>query len=388
MKTINDVLIEFKEKPKLAETLPVLTLTERKGFILQSEKFNKRVAKEDTSSYKVISELDIAFNPYLLWAGAVAQNTIVCRGVISPLYPTFRVREGYDPGYISRLLLAPDLISAYDSIAYGSVPRRRRSSVADFLTLPLPSLPPLPEQRRIAAILDHADAIRTKRRKVLSQFDYLRRAVFREMFGEIRQSNWSRITLGELAPQIDSGKSPKCESRPANANETGVLKLSAVTYGEFRQNENKAFLGASESMTVNEVHAGDVLMTRKNTRELVGAVALVEAVRPNLLMPDLIFRLHLDESRLNRYYFQSLMMNPDKRNEVRDLSSGSASSMPNISKARLAKLPLEIPPLTLQQTFADRIQHLNTQRLAVERALAADNELFASLQSRAFRGEL
>lgn len=62
--------------------------------------------------------------------------------------------------------------------------------------------------------------------------------------------------------------------------------------------------------------------------------------------------------------------------------------MPNISKARLATLPIETPPLNLQREFATRVGSVSTQRSVIHRALAGDDELFASLQSRAFRGEL
>lgn len=249
-------------------------------------------------------------------------------------------------------------------------------------------LPPLPEQRRIAAILGHADALRAKRRQVLAHLDALTQSIFSDMFGDLRQGRWDHVPFGELVPRVENGTSPKCEARPAGTDEWAVLKLGAVTYGVFRPEENKAFLGELGSMTSNEVRSGDVLMTRKNTRDLVGAVALADEVRPRLLLPDLIFRLHLDEDRLNRRYFQALMMNPHKRPAVRDLSSGSASSMPNISKARLAGLPLELPPLALQQQFAARAEFLGSQRAGVEAASRVDDSLFASLQSRAFRGEL
>lgn len=256
---------------------------------------------------------------------------------------------------------------------------------AEQIEIPLPSLD---EQRRIAAILDHAEALRAKRRQLLVYLGDLAESVFRDMFGDLRQGAWERVPFADLVKRVENGRSPNCESRAAGSDEWGVLKLGAVTYGEFRAAENKAFLGEVGGMAANEVRSGDVLMTRKNTRELVGAVSLVGDVRPRLLLPDLIFRLHLDAERLDRRYFQALMMNRQKRPAVRNLSSGSASSMPNISKARLAKLPLELPPLILQQDFASRVEAIDELRRRVESGSTADNELFASLQSRAFRGEL
>lgn len=275
--------------------------------------------------------------------------------------------------------------SYLQSLGNGATFKELSKKTTEQIAVPIP---PLPEQRRIAAILDQADELRTKCRQVLAHLDSLTQSIFNDMFGDPRGGRWDRVPFGELVPRVDNGTSPNCEARPAVSSEWGVLKLGAVTYGYFRPDENKAYLGDLGSMASNEVRSGDVLMTRKNTRELVGAVALVDDVRPQLLLPDLIFRLHLDGARLNRRYFQALMMNPQKRPAVRELSSGSASSMPNISKARLAKLPLELPPLALQREFAARVELLGGQRAQVEAASAAGDTLFASLQSRAFRGEL
>lgn len=389
MRTVGDLLVEFKEKPRPGQEPPVLTLTERNGFVRQQDRFKKRLATEDTSGYKVVRRNDIAFNPYLLWAGAVAQNTIVDEGIISPLYPTFRVREAHDARYVARLLLTPQMIGAYDGIAFGSVPRRRRSSVADFLALSLPRVPPLSEQRRIAAVLDHADALLAKRHQLLAHLESLAQSTFTGMFGDLSDNRWPRATLGDVVSHIDSGSSPVCEGRAAAEDEWAVLKLGAVTYGTFQPDENKAYLRTvGAGMAANEVLPGDVLMTRKNTRELVGAVAVVDNVRPRLLIPDLIFRLHLDQTRLEKRFFQALMMDPHKRPAVRALSSGSASSMPNISKARLRELPLELPPIELQRQFSDRVVKLQHVRTLTRCASRVDGQLFASLLSRAFRGEL
>lgn len=289
------------------------------------------------------------------------------------------------PEYVAYVLRSQDFLDYATSLSNrANIPKLNREQLLRYDL----HLPPVSEQRRIAAILDHADALRTKRRQVLTHLDALTQSVFHDMFGSLREGRWEMVPFGELVPKVDNGTSPNCHARPAEPDEWGVLKLGAVTYGRFQAGENKAYSGHVGGMASNEVHSGDVLMTRKNTRELVGAVALVDAVRPRLLLPDLIFRLHLDADRLDRRYFQALMMNPQKRPAVRDLSSGSASSMPNISKARLAKLPLEVPPLSLQRKFATRIELIQDQRARVEYAASEDAHLFASLQSRAFRGEL
>src|SRR5216117_2446570 len=102
MTILGDILEEFDQRlGTQAQEPDVLTLTERFGFVSQRERFNKRLAIADTSSYKLIGLNDIAFNPYLLWAGAVAQNTSWAAAIISPVYPTFHVREGYSPRFVN-----------------------------------------------------------------------------------------------------------------------------------------------------------------------------------------------------------------------------------------------------------------------------------------------
>lgn len=305
--------------------------------------------------------------------------------IASTGFAVLRPDRELDKRYLFHWVRSPRFISSMVSKATGaSYPAVSERIVKESLI----PIPPLEEQRRTAGILDQADAIRAKRRQVLAHLDTLTQSIFYDMFGDVGDDRWNRIPLGDLVARIDNGTSPNCETRPAKPHEWGVLKLGAVTYGQFQPEENKAFLGNVASMVANEVQAGDVLMTRKNTRELVGAVALVDEVRPHLLLPDLIFRLHLDLDRIDPRYFQALMMNPRKRSAVRDLASGSAASMPNISKARLSKLLIELPPLDLQRRFAARAKQINAQRALVQRALDVDNELFASLQDRAFRGEL
>jgi type I restriction enzyme S subunit len=101
---LGDALEEFDHRLGGDAEPEVLTLTEKNGFVAQRERFSKRLAINDTSNYKVVGLNDIAFNPYLLWANAVAQNTKWAKAIISPLYPTFHVREGYDPRFINYIL--------------------------------------------------------------------------------------------------------------------------------------------------------------------------------------------------------------------------------------------------------------------------------------------
>jgi|SRR6476469_1975940 len=261
-------------------------------------------------------------------------------------------------------------------------------SVLRNLVIPLP---PLEEQKRIAEILDRAEELRSKRREAIAQLDTLTQAIFLEMFGDpvTNLKGWKRLPFAQLLTNIDSGWSPVCLDRPVYGEEWGVLKLGAVTWCEYNPTENKALPLGVEPNPALEVKTGDLLFTRKNTYELVGACAIVRETPPRLLMPDLIFRFRLRaDAAVNPYFLHQLLIYPTKRRNIQKLAGGSASSMPNISKAKLQTTLIEVPPLNLQQEFADRVEAVEKLKAAHRASLSELDALFGSLQHRAFRGEL
>jgi type I restriction enzyme S subunit len=162
-----------------------------------------------------------------------------------------------------------------------------------------------------------------------------------------------------------------------------------VTSCDFLPTENKALPENIEPDPEIEVRPGDLLFTRKNTQELVAACALVRNTPPRLLMSDLIFRLRLGpQAAIDSTFLHALLIFPPKRKEIQRLAGGSAGSMPNISKAKLETVEIELPPLPLQKEFAKRIEVVEQLRSASHAAIMATDALFAVLQHRAFLGEL
>lgn len=287
-----------------------------------------------------------------------------------------RATQAIDTRYLWHVMswVEPDLRSKGRGATFLQVNRK------DVAGLLLP-LPPLDEQRRIAAILDASEGAIRRRDEQLVDLDRL-------IFSRVPVGQDGAIPLGAALKTIESGRSPNCEARPAMADEWGVLKLGAVSYGSYRADENKALLEAGGGGARYEVNAGDVLMTRKNTRDLVGAVAYVVTTPARRLLPDLIYRLTLDESQILPQYFQALMMTPLMRGRVGALASGSAASMVNLSHAKIKSLELPLASMGQQREYVALADEVGKMRQLVECARVADRELFTSLQSRAFRGEL
>lgn len=258
----------------------------------------------------------------------------VCSTDILPLLPL----DDLDRDYLFYTLRRQSFVDDVTSLCAGANLPRISPKVLAEMKIPMP---PLSEQRRIAAVLGKADALRAKRRNSIAKLDQLLQSVFLDMFGDpvSNPRSWPRVPFSEVLEHIESGTSPICLDRVKNEDEWGVLKLGAVTRCRFDPSANKALPTDTSFDEKLEVKVGDLLFTRKNTYELVAACAYVSRTPERLLLPDLIFRLRLKEQALALpRYLQSLLTYPRKRSEVQNLAGGSAGSMPNISKAKLKDL--------------------------------------------------
>ncbi len=252
--------------------------------------------------------------------------------------------------------------------------------------IPIPSLE---EQNKIIEVLEMAERTLEKRKRTINLLDELVKSQFIEMFGNpsINDKGWMIDKLSTVVNNIENGKSFVCESFSRSGKYPAILKLSAVTYGIYNSNENKALTDESLYVSSVEVKSEDLLFTRKNTPELVGMSAYVYNTEPNLMMPDLIFRFNTNE-KINKIYLWKLINHDLFREKIKSLSNGSAKSMSNISKQRLMELNIPIPPIELQNKFADFVKQTDKLKFEMEKSLKELEDSFNSLMQRAFKGEL
>ena len=254
----------------------------------------------------------------------------------------------------------------------------------DFESTLIP-FPSLKEQKEIATKLDKIRAAIARRKEELKLLDDLIKARFVEMFGNPASNNkgWDLKLIEDCLTSIDSGKSFVCDSSSRIGNKPGILKLSAVTYGVYNPNENKAMINDNDFISAAEVHDGDLLFTRKNTPELVGMAAYVESTAKSLMMPDLIFRLNTNKN-CNKIYLWKLINHELYRPMIIRAASGSAKSMSNISKERLGKIKIPLPPCDLQMKFANFVTQVDKSRFVIQKALDEAQLLFDSLMQEYF----
>lgn len=190
-------------------------------------------------------------------------------------------------------------------------------------------------------------------------------------------STWTWALFDELLDGSDSGWSPKCDAEPRRPGEWGVLKVSAVTWGEFRAEENKRLPPSLDPRPECEVKAGDFLLSRANTADLVArSVIAPPDVQDRLLMSDKIVRLSFVDSELKPW--ANLVNNSQfAREHYRSNATGTSDSMRNVSRQVIHELPIPLPPKHVQMAVMQRLAELNELCGSLENGLR-DKALYSA----------
>ncbi|UCM44844.1 restriction endonuclease subunit S [Aeromonas dhakensis] len=253
-------------------------------------------------------------------------------------------------------------------------------------------LPPLDEQKRIAAILDKADAIRQKRQQAIALADDFLHSVFLDMFGDpvTNPKEWDIYPLRNGITNITAGWSANGENHSCGDDEIGVLKISAVTSGIFKPNENKVVSSSNIPSNKKLVfpRKGDLLFSRANTRELVGATCIVDSDYDNVFLPDKLWVINLNSNELLPEYVHMLVQHPKFKECLTSQATGSSGSMLNISKVKFEGTLAPYPSLDVQQRFKDIFWKVMTcNALTNDSKINFDNQ-FNALSQKAFSGQL
>ena len=250
--------------------------------------------------------------------------------------------------------------------------------------IPIP-LPALPEQRRIAAILDAADALRAKRRASIEQLDLLMQSTFLEMFGDpaTNPKGWPVGVVGDLLAAVNYGTSKKPHDNDGNFP---VLRMNNITYQggwDFSSLKYVDLTPAEESKYL--VHKGELLFNRTNSKELVGKTAVYRREEP-VAFAGYLVRAVVNESADGEYV--AAFMNTARTKAYLRIRCKNIIGMANINAKEFQAIPVPKPPVALQRQFACIVASIERQRDQLLAQLPELDTLFASLQSRAFSGEL
>ena len=264
------------------------------------------------------------------------------------------------------------------SMARGATIKGVTRNVITDLVIPLP---PLPEQRRIAAILDQADALRAKRREALAQLDRLAQAVFVEMFGapETNPKNLRKSAISDIA-EVSTGSTPSRGSGDFYGGSIPWVKTTEVTGEVIHDTEEKLTEAGLRSIRGKLHPANSILVAMYGQGQTRGRAALL-AIEASCNQACGVIRP--SEHYLPRFMFAQLLLSYDRLRAL-----GRGGNQENLNLQLLGSFEVLVPPLALQQTFVTRMSAIDALKAKHRTALAELDALFASLQHRAFRGEL
>jgi type I restriction enzyme S subunit len=250
--------------------------------------------------------------------------------------------------------------------------------------------PPLPEQRRIAALLDKADVIRRKRQQAIRLADDLLSSAFLDMFGDpvTNPKGWHLVNAGELFVRLDYGTSEKCSVTPS-ASALPVLRIPNVANGKVSFEELKyATLQEAEARKLR-LADGDLLFVRTNGNpDFIGRCAVFEGDVATMLFASYLIRGRLRAGCGYRSRFlRDVVSAPTYRSRLVREARTTAGNY-NISAEGLRRLPLIVPPIADQDRYLRLASRVAATHDRLADASAGSTDLFHAVVRRAFRGEV
>lgn len=286
------------------------------------------------------------------------------------------------PGFAKHLIRSPPFRSELSSFVNRAV-NQASVSIGNLKKIPV-CLPSLVDQNRISTVLDHVELVIANRRAAVVKLGELTQSIFLDMFGDpaVNPSGWPLVTVGEILQSANYGTSEKAGSggefpvlRMNNLTRSGEIDLSDLKYMNLSVSKRDRYL----------VRRGDVLFNRTNSAELVGKTAIYR-LEEEVAYAGYLVRLRTNDLADPEYL--AAFLNTRRSKAVLRGMCKSIIGMANINAKQVQAMTIPLAPLDLQEQFARRVEAIERLKVNHRAHLAELDALFASLQDRAFRGEL
>ena len=269
---------------------------------------------------------------------------------------------------------------ALDGTAKSTVDSLRLPTFLNFEFL----IPKVAEQQKIAQFLDYEtakiDALIDEQKRLIDLLKEKRQAVIShavtkglnpdapmkdsavEWLGQVPE-HWKITPIKHVTKTFEQGWSPQCFNEPvSDESELGVLKVGCVRQGRFEYTENKRLPPELKFKSELAVRAGDLLISRANTRDLVGSAGVPTVNHDNLMISDKLFRLRLTDQALSRFVCFFLTTKA-ARQQIELAATGASDSMLNIGQGTIKEMPFPCPPFEEQHQIVDHVVRINWQLL-------------------------
>ncbi len=294
-------------------------------------------------------------------------------------------RDGIDQDFFYRLLGSDTVYAAFARLAAGATVKNLNIDLVKGVEVPVP---PFDEQRRIAAILDQADALRAQRRRALAELDKLAQVVFVEMFGDTvtNSMEWPFLPIGKLADV--QGGLQVTSARKELPIKVPYLRVANVHRGYLLLDEIKTIRATAAEVARTTLCHHDLLVVEGHGNpEEIGRAALWSGELRSCVHQNHLIRVRFDNSKVDPVYACTYMNSTGGRRHLLRASK-TTSGLNTISVSNVREAPVALPPVELQKTFAARVGAIEAHKATRSAALAESDALFTSLQHHAFSGAL
>jgi len=197
---------------------------------------------------------------------------------------------------------------------------------------------------------------------------------------------WIEGRVGDLLIGLESGVSVNGENKPLQANDKGVLKVSAVSYGQFLPSAAKVMEDKEIYRAKTNPKAGQIIVSRSNTAELVGASAFIKKDYPDLFLPDKLWQT-IPKKESDMKWLSYVLSTDHTRYILSNLATGTSGSMKNITKNELLSLKIIIPPSTEQKKIAKILSTWDNAITVTEQLLANSQQQKKALMQQLLTGK-
>jgi type I restriction enzyme S subunit len=288
-----------------------------------------------------------------------------------------------DSGFLLHLL-PKELKKIEDATAFVTVKHLSVKSIRDIGI----TLPPLHEQRRIAAILDQVNALQAKRREAFAQLDSLKQSIFNEMFGDpvTNPKGWQKLTLNELME--DGPQNGLYKPSTDYGTGTPILRIDAFYDGAVTKlNSLKRVRLSASEVKLYGLYADDIVINRVNSMEYLGKSALIPKLPEPTVFESNMMRFSVNRDIAEPGYIVQFLQTKFIKSQILACSK-NAVNQSSINQQDVKGFQINVPPVKLQEAFSARCTTVEAVKTTHYAALTQLDVLFASLQHRAFRGEL
>lgn len=355
---LGDYITEYSIKNKNNETIPVYSVTNSQGFC--KEYFNKEVASQDKSTYKIVPYGCFAYNPSRINVGSIDWQNKEERVIVSPLYNVFSVSENLNQDYLLYFIKSSSTMGLINALATGTVRSNLKLTMLKDFQIPIP---PLSVQQSIVAELNKINELISIKKEQLDDYERLTQSLFNEMFGDPieNEKEWQVKKFGDIASfknGLNFGK-----------NENGYsYKILGV--GDFKDNfivnsSSLEYISLNDELSSEYfLKPEDIVFVRSNgSKELVGRCVSVDCSELTTYSGFCI-RCRVNE---NCGVLPMYLLYVCKSKSIREYltQSGRGCNISNVNQKILNSTDIIIPPLSLQIMFIQRITVIEQQKTEI-----------------------